>query len=665
MWHVVRRLLLGVILIALASAGLLLSDTTRRRNQVARAAPRIAILQHASQPIVDEGVRGMLEGLAAGGYAEGRTLAVTRYNAENDMATSAAIAAEITSADYDLILTATTLSLQAVANANQTRHRRHVFALVTDPFASGVGISREDPLDHPPYMVGFGTLQPVRQAIELARAMFPGLSVVGIPWNPAEANSAVSTALAKEACAELGIEVLEAAVENTAAVAEAAASLVARGAQALWSPGDVTVLTAVESVVAEARKGRIPVFTNIPGSADQGTLFDVGANYHEVGRLAGELAARVLSGEDPATIPVTNVMPERITMNPAALDGLRDPWRITDEMLRAAEVAGQPRVAAAAPGRPDAAANGSLRPGLGRRWKIDLLQYVEVQDSEEAERGIVAGFREARLVEGRDFELRVRNAQGDMPTLSALVDAALTEGTDLLMTLSTPTLQAAISRGKGKPIVFTFCASGVAAGAGSSDQDHLPNVTGVPSASPYRELLDVAREAIPGLRRIGTLTVPSESNSVYNTERLVEFARQHGIEVVQVAVNAITEVPDAATSLCSRDIDAVVQVASNLTTSSFASLSRAAASTRMPVFSALSGDLENGAAVVVARDYFDAGRRAAALAVRIMRGESPAAIPFEPLDTERLLVNLDAARAQGIVLPPALVARAERVIGGP
>jgi ABC-type uncharacterized transport system substrate-binding protein len=663
MWHVVRRLLLGLALIALASAGLLFSDTSRRRAQTSeRSAPRVAILQHASQPIIDEGIRGMLEGLAAAGYEDGTTLEVSRFNAENDMATSAAIAAEITSGNYDLLLTATTISFQAVSNANQTRRRPHVFALVTDPAATGVGIGRE-PFDHPPYMAGYGTMQPVARTIAMAREFFPGLKVVGIPWNPAEANSKISTDLAKKACAELGVEVIEASAENTAAVAEAASSLVARGAQALWTPADVTVLSALGAAVAEANKGRIPMFTNIPGSADQGTLFDVGANYLEVGHHAGALAARVLDGVDMQTLPIENFVPERVTVNPKALEGLRDPWRLTDEVLRSADVVGQPRVADAGVGADRAPAATFPRARLTRKWKVDLLQYVEVQDAEEAQRGIIEGLRKAGLVEGRDFELEERNAQGDMPTLSALVDAALTEGTDLLMTLSTPTLQAAMARGRGKPIVFTFCASGVAAGAGKSDTDHLPNVTGVPSASPYEELLAVARETIPNLRRIGTLLVPSETNSVYNVERLVELAGKQGIEVVQVAVNSITEVPDAATSLFSRDLDAVIQAPSNLTTSSFVSLSRAADSMHTPLFSGLSGDLDNGAAVVMARDYHEAGLRAAALAVRIMNGESPADIPFQPLDTAVLQLNLDAARAQDLEVPPALLARAERVIG--
>jgi ABC-type uncharacterized transport system substrate-binding protein len=663
MWLVARRLLLGFVLIGLASAGLLLSDTSRGREraQQQRPMPRVAILQHASQQIIDEGVLGMVQGLAAAGYEEGRTLVVSRFNAENDMATSAAIASEITSGNYDLILTATTVSMQAVANVNQSRHQPHVFALVTDPFASGVGISRENPLEHPPYMAGYGTMQPVAQAIALARTFYPGLEVVGIPWNPSETNSAISTDLAKKACAELGIEVLEASVENTAAVAEAAASLIARGAQALWSPGDVTVLTALGAAVAEARKGRVPMFTNIPGSIEQGTLFDVGANYLEVGKLAGTLAARILGGVDPATIPIENVVPQRLTVNPAALDGLRDPWRIPDDVLRTAELPGQARVADVAP----AASTSAVRARPGRRWKIDLLQYVEVEDSEEAHRGIVDGFKQAGLVDGRDFDLEVRTAQGDMATLPAMVDAALTEGTDLLMTLSTPTLQAAIARGRDKPIVFTFCASGIAAGAGRSNEDHLPNVTGVPSESPLAEMIAVARESIPDLKRIGTLTVPSEANSVFNAERLMEIAGKQGIEVVQVAVNAISEVPDAAAALCSRDLDAIIQIGSNLTTSSFSSLARAADSARIPVYSGLSGDLDKGAAVVVGRDYYDAGRQASGLAVRIMNGESPASIPFQPLQTERLLVNLDAARAQGLHLPAALIARAKKVLGEP
>ncbi len=299
-----------------------------------------------------------------------------------------------------------------------------------------------------------------------------------------------------------------------------------------------------------------------------------------------------------------------------------------------------------------------------RKWNLDLLEYVQVLDVEEAERGIRAGLAEAGLVEGRDHELRVRNAQGDMPTLNTLVDAALGSGADLLLTLSTPTLQAALRRAGDVPIVFTFVADAIAAGAGRSNEDHLPNVTGVPTVAAHDYMIDLIREVLPRARRIGTLFAPAEVNSVYNKEQMVKAATRHNLEVVALPVNSTTEVPDATLSLLAERVDVICQGGSNLTASAFASITRPAARVRVPVFGYLTSDLGNGAVVVAARDYYDGGREAGSMAARIMRGERPAAIPFRPLRTTQLLVNLAAARQIGLTLPSPLVARAVRVIGG-
>ena len=67
--------------------------------------------------------------------------------------------------------------------------------------------------------------------------------------------------------------------------------------------------------------------------------------------------------------------------------------------------------------------------------------------------------------------------------------------------------------------------------------------------------------------------------------------------------------------------------------------------------------------MAVARDYRESGHAAAQLAARVMRGESPAAIPFVGFAKTSLIVNVEAARAIGLRLPSALVARADRVIG--
>jgi putative ABC transport system substrate-binding protein len=150
---------------------------------------------------------------------------------------------------------------------------------------------------------------------------------------------------------------------------------------------------------------------------------------------------------------------------------------------------------------------------------------------------------------------------------------------------------------------------------------------------------------------------------VVNRERLTEEAAKRGIEVVALPVNTIGEISDTADALASLPIDAIVQVGSNLTTSGFAAIARSARRERVPLFGALSSDADNGAALVVARDYYDGGVRAGHLAARVLRGEAPGGIPFEPLRTSKILVNPPAARAMGFTLPEPIVARASRVIG--
>ena len=304
------------------------------------------------------------------------------------------------------------------------------------------------------------------------------------------------------------------------------------------------------------------------------------------------------------------------------------------------------------------------RAGEKKKWNINLLEYVNVEDSEAAEKGILDGLRQSGLVKGRDYEMTIRNAQGDMPTLNGLVDAALTARANLLMTLSTPTLQAAIRKVPPQlPIVFTYLADPIAAGAGRSFTDHLPNVTGVATGSADEAVLKILRECVPHARRIGTIVVPSEVNSVYHFHELVSEARKMGMEVVSVPANTSSELPDAALALCSMKIDAVCQVAGNLTATGFTSIARAASEARLPAFSFMTSAAEQGAVAVVARDYYDGGIEAAQLAVRVMRGESPASIPFQPLLKNKVIVNPAAARAVGVTIPASVLKEAQRVIG--
>ena len=356
MLYAIKRLALGICLIALASAILLVADRGHRTT-TRRTVQRVAILQHANTVVLEDGIRGTLDALAERGFRDGNRITIERFNAQGDMPTGIAIARQVTGGNYDLVITSSTPSMQAVANTNRDGKVRHVFTLVADPFASGVGLDRAEPFKHPPYMVGQGIFPPVEKAFQLARRMLPGLERIGVAWNPSESNSLAFVTKAREVAMQMGLTLLEANVDNTSAVTDAINSLVARNAQALWVGGDNTVIAAIGTVIANARRMGVPVFTILPGAPDRGTLFDAGPDFYQVGRQGGFVAADVLAGADIARIPIHDVqdlVPPYLSVNTTVLEGLREPWRVPGDVLTEANVVvddrGIRRKAAPAPG---------------------------------------------------------------------------------------------------------------------------------------------------------------------------------------------------------------------------------------------------------------------------------------------------------------------------
>jgi len=480
---------------------------------------------------------------------------------------------------------------------------------------------------------------------------------VGVVWNPAEANSEACTRRARAICHELGIELLEAAIENTSGVREAALSLLSRNIDAFWTGGDATVGNAIETLIAVARQGRVPVFSNIGDHTKAGALFDVGANYYQVGYRAGEIAAEILSGKRTAAeIPVENFVPKVIQVNLQALQGLREPWEFSEEFLKNAVVVVDKDGKVLSSGNKPASQTPKVK------YRISVVTLVANALTEETLEGLTHGLTEAGLKENEHYTLTHRCAQGDMAVLPALFAAAEMENPDVLVTVSTPTLQAALQRVKSSvPIVFSLVADPFLAGAGKSDTDHRPNVTGSYVMGRYDGMAELIHQYFPHWKRVGSLMTPSEDNSVNNHESFARELKKYGIELVIGSVNQPSEVGEAATGLCLQKIDAVVQVASNLTANGFPAIAEAARKARLPIFGFTKDSVEKGACLALARDYFDSGAEAARLVVRILKGEPPAAIPFSP-PKKTLMVVRPANATEGFELPAELIRKADIVL---
>ncbi|MFN5468954.1 MAG: ABC transporter substrate-binding protein [Pirellulaceae bacterium] len=328
-----KRLGLGLVLLATAATILLLLDLPSRNREGAKrngGIRRVAIVQHASIKALDDGRMGLMEQLARRGQVDGKTLSVRLFNAEGDIGTANAIAKDVVSGSFDLVVTLSTPSLQTVASANKNGSRiQHVFGLVTDPFAAGVGIDRNDPSKQPPYMTGFGSMQPVESLLKTILEMRPETKRIGLVWNPAESNSVAQTTLAREVCKKLSLELVENSVDNTAGIQEAVNSLLSRGLDAFWISGDITVSSASTVIIRSATSAGIPVFSSLPSSVLQGSLLDLGADYVSIGRTLGDITADVLEGKSPASIPVRNITEEILLFNETTIPKLRDRWTVS------------------------------------------------------------------------------------------------------------------------------------------------------------------------------------------------------------------------------------------------------------------------------------------------------------------------------------------------
>ena len=648
MKNLIKDLWLAIVLIMGASALLLLSDSEQRQGQEKNSVegkdlPSIAIMQIRSTPILDAHVQGIMDRLEELQLIAPDKSNIKIFNPQGDLGTANTIAREIANGPFDYVITSSTLSLQTFANANKATGKLHIFGGVTDPYGTGVGITGPEVGQHPPYMCGIGTFQPVESAFKVLHELHPGLKKVGVVWNPGEQCSEACVILAREVCEILGIELVEAIATNTSEVAEATKSLLAKGVEAIWIGGDTVANASTSLIVMEARQFGIPVFTNDPGDTGRGALFGIGADYHTVGVYTANLAYEVIRGKKPSEMKIENVIPEVLTINHDVLQSLGNDWNITPEVRKLLDQSNQqndPNTELLNQKVVVPKQNAADWSGLSRKFKLRMVLYSETEFAERSKEGIMDGLAKAGLLEGTHFEMKHYNAQGDMSTLSSIMNTVKSDKVDILFAVSTPALQAALRQaGPDTKIVFTGVGDAVRAGAGTTEAEHLPHVTGITTSSSFDGMAKLILATLPAVKSMGTLFTPAEINSVLYKDWFSEALEKLGVKLIAVPVTSSTDITQAATELCRNDIQAVCQVVDNLTRPGFALIARKAAEKNLPVYVFDSDQMKDGGAICLARDYYDAGIEAAEKAAMILKGASPGTIPFNNTRSEKMMYN--------------------------
>ena len=212
------------------------------------------------------------------------------------------------------------------------------------------------------------------------------------------------------------------------------------------------------------------------------------------------------------------------------------------------------------------------------------------------------------------------------------------------------------------PIVFATGADPVGAGLVSSLARPGGNATGVvtvaESLAPKR--LELLHEILPGAKRVGLLSDPTEPISAVDRSRVALAATALGLTIVEVEMSSAGELDAAVAKLIGQGVDVILNtstIASNLR----GRLIELANRRRLPVVGA-SMLFEAGALFSYSPSLADQLRRSAQLVDKVLKGAKPADLPVEQPTKFELVINLKTAKALGLTIPQSLLLRADDVI---
>ncbi|HEY7683822.1 MAG TPA: ABC transporter substrate-binding protein [Gemmatimonadales bacterium] len=293
---------------------------------------------------------------------------------------------------------------------------------------------------------------------------------------------------------------------------------------------------------------------------------------------------------------------------------------------------------------------------------VVMIRAADWMGSEWSEDAVKLGLSEAGLEEGTDYELQVTSAQGDIATLPNLIDQARDAKAKVIVALQDATLQVAVQRVKDTPVVFHLLSDPFAAGAGTSDSAHLPNMTGVYApgfGDPEQERrVQLIRRTLPKAKRLGILFSPDEALSVTLKDKMTAAAKRAGMQVAEQGISSIGESGEAAKALVGQKVDAI-EIYGNAAHTAFASILQVTKEKKVPVFSSSPFEVMKGAVAAFYPDFQEGGVEAGKMVARVLKGESPAGIPFFRVQTTKLLVNPNT----GVDVPARVKSEANQVVG--
>ena len=271
--------------------------------------------------------------------------------------------------------------------------------------------------------------------------------------------------------------------------------------------------------------------------------------------------------------------------------------------------------------------------------------------------------RQLGWVEGRNIAYDRAYADDQHQALPKLAAELVARGPDLIYTPPEAAALAAKRATNVIPIVFATGTDPVGAGLVMSHANPGGNATGIisnfDSLAPKR--LELLREAMPGVKRLGLIGNPDDPRLKGDTTALARVAPALGVTIIVAEAASPAGFDAAVASLIGQRVDAIT-MSGSIATNLRERLVELTMRQRVPVTSGAGELADAGALLVYGSPLPTQFRRSAHLVDKVLKGAKPADIPVEQPTTFDLVINMKTARVLGITIPQSIVLRAVRVI---
>lgn len=275
-----------------------------------------------------------------------------------------------------------------------------------------------------------------------------------------------------------------------------------------------------------------------------------------------------------------------------------------------------------------------------------------------------AGMAALRWVEGQDYRLDARFANGVMQNGATLADELVASTPDLLLFPAEGSGRLLTQRTKSIPIVFAFASDPIGSGFAASLRQPGGNATGLTSmaAELWPKRLQLLKATLPAAVHVGMLFAPNVEISMVQSRSIEAAAAPLGLRVSGLEVREAADIEPAFRRGAAQGAQAYAVTFDALSNSQRRLIAEQLLRLKAPAIFAGGQYVDDGGLMSYSASAVDNFRRAAEYADKILKGAKPGELPIAQPTRFELVLNLKTAKAIGVTIPNAVRLTADRVI---